>query len=115
MAFSIRFGLLCMCSIMLLFLPAQGRFQCTTNESQEVGHIPTCCTNTSKARINYAVISCFHQKEITFANCTIEAYIFTTDQNKQYCVDPTADWLQQRLERLRQKGIMCTELEQSFQ
>ncbi|CAK6961782.1 C-C motif chemokine 8-like [Scomber scombrus] len=110
MAFSIRFGLLCMCSIMLLFLPAQGRFQCTTNESPEVQLIPSCCPRTSKARINYAVISCFHQKKITFENCAIEAYILETYQHKQYCVDPTAKWLPRRLERLRKRGIICTDL-----
>ncbi|XP_053197749.1 C-C motif chemokine 8-like [Scomber japonicus] len=109
MAFSIRFGLLCMCSIMLLFLPAQGRFQRTTNESQDVGYKPVCCTNTSKARINSAAISCFRQRKITHPDCPIDAYILETDQHKQYCVDPTAEWLPQRLERLRKKGIYCTE------
>ncbi|XP_053197750.1 C-C motif chemokine 8-like [Scomber japonicus] len=110
MAFSITFGLLCMCSIMLLFLPAQGRFQRTTNESQEVGPISTVCTNTSKAPINSTVISCFHQKKNAHKDCPIEAYILETDEHKQYCVDPTAEWLPQRLEKLKQKGIKCTEL-----
>ncbi|CAK6961781.1 C-C motif chemokine 8-like [Scomber scombrus] len=104
MAFSIRFGLLCMCSIMLLFLPAQGRFQRTKRA------LPVCCTSTSKAHINSAVISCVHQSIDTFSHCPIDAYIFTTDQNKQYCVDPTADWLQRRLDRLRKRGIICNNL-----
>ncbi|XP_045925233.1 C-C motif chemokine 34b.8 [Micropterus dolomieu] len=93
MPFSVHYGLTCL--TMLLFLVAQ---VCRAT--------PICCMTTSNAIIREPVNGCYLQKDNTIPNCNVEAYIFTT-QNNKWCVDPRAWWIQQRLEKLAKRGIYC--------
>ncbi|XP_067433102.1 C-C motif chemokine 20-like [Thunnus thynnus] len=114
MAFSTGFGLTCMCFIMLLFLPGQGRRQCTTSKPPKVRYIQfDCCTRTSNAAIREPVDACYEQRK-DLLPCKVHAYIFVTRSNNTWCVDPKAWWLKRRLERLKKRGITCGPLVNSL-
>ncbi|CAN9508923.1 unnamed protein product [Ophioblennius macclurei] len=100
-----HFGLALLCVALLLSHPAHGN-RCET-KFMVPGVVPSCCPKSSKAYIEEPVEACFVQKSTTFVTCKIEAYIFMTFSNKQYCVDPSASWLPHKLQELEQEGIIC--------
>ncbi|KAM7371162.1 hypothetical protein PAMP_010653 [Pampus punctatissimus] len=101
MASSIRPGLTCMCFIMLLFLHAQGEPDINTNN---------CCIEVSTRRINEPIKCCFEQKEYSYKDCPVHAYIFVGESGKKYCADPKSNWLSKRLDKLKKRGITCNVL-----
>ncbi|XP_035853509.1 C-C motif chemokine 34b.8 isoform X3 [Sander lucioperca] len=107
MPFSFHYGLSLMCLTMLV---TQVCPQCNqTNEGSlkyAEGPYPPCCMTANNATINEPVNDCFVHYEHTFPHCPIHAYILRT-KNDDRCVDPTAWWLQQRLQRLEARGICC--------
>ncbi|XP_078019805.1 uncharacterized protein LOC144459469 [Epinephelus lanceolatus] len=108
MPFSISSEVCLMYLTMLLILPEQGRPQCYRPWPRVPGLIiPPCCMKASKAHIQEPFVSCFEQRETTFAHCGIHAFLFTTANKTQYCVDPEAKWLKRRFQRLQKKGICC--------
>ncbi|XP_040885213.1 C-C motif chemokine 24-like [Toxotes jaculatrix] len=110
MPFSISCKLF-LCLTLLLLFPSQGQPEPALLKRPNVHQlIPSCCMTASLARIKQTVIACYEQREGFFANCKIHAYIFVTKRNQKYCVDPTASWLPERLERLKKRGIRCQSL-----
>uniref|UniRef100_A0A4W6EAW1 Chemokine interleukin-8-like domain-containing protein n=1 Tax=Lates calcarifer TaxID=8187 RepID=A0A4W6EAW1_LATCA len=108
MAFSVSCELVFMCLTVLLFIPAQGQLETVTREQPRLDHvIPSCCTAASTAPVVETVKACYEQREHIFPNCKIHAYIFVTESNRAYCVDPSASWLPKRLEKLKERGILC--------
>ncbi|XP_044034052.1 C-C motif chemokine 4-like [Siniperca chuatsi] len=108
MHFSIIFEMSVMCVTVLLFLPVQGQLQNATQKTPMLMPVaPSCCVKVSMAHIEETVCKCFEQKEDRFGNCKVHAYIFITESDKQFCVDPTASWLPERLRKLEKKGIIC--------
>ncbi|CAK6984527.1 Hypothetical predicted protein [Scomber scombrus] len=71
------------------------------SESEAELWIPPCCTKSSNAKIPN-IKACYKQEPRT--NCNFHAFVIVTEDNKQYCVDPNAQWLK----RLRRKGnVRC--------
>uniref|UniRef100_A0A671YBX1 Chemokine interleukin-8-like domain-containing protein n=1 Tax=Sparus aurata TaxID=8175 RepID=A0A671YBX1_SPAAU len=107
MPFSIRCGLTLLCLTMLPLLHAQ----VIRKVFQPLVGIPipapTCCATTSKSTFNEPVTACYEQKENIFPGCEVHAYIFRTVSKRDWCVDPGAWWIPQRLKRLEQRGIRC--------
>ncbi|KAL7371986.1 hypothetical protein ABVT39_008066 [Epinephelus coioides] len=69
----------------------------------------------SKAYIREPFVSCFEQRETTFAHCGIHAFLFTTANKTQYCVDPEAKWLKRRFQRLQKMFSTYAPLHQAHQ
>uniref|UniRef100_A0A671YA40 Chemokine interleukin-8-like domain-containing protein n=1 Tax=Sparus aurata TaxID=8175 RepID=A0A671YA40_SPAAU len=93
----------------LLYLPAQGQLQRATPHPSILLPAPTCCLRASKYSVTEPVKACYEQKENTLRNCKIHAYIFICE-TQQYCVDPSAKWLPEKLKVLEEEGINCTAL-----
>uniref|UniRef100_A0AAQ6ILJ7 Chemokine interleukin-8-like domain-containing protein n=2 Tax=Anabas testudineus TaxID=64144 RepID=A0AAQ6ILJ7_ANATE len=100
-------GLFFVCLTVLLVLPVQGQYEHTTSETPRLSGVhPNCCVTASKRYINETINSCYEQKEHTFPDCKIHAYIFIT-KTRQYCVHPKAKWLPEKLRELEEQGIYC--------
>nr|AYE57148.1 CC chemokine SCYA117 [Epinephelus coioides] len=117
MHFSISCGLSFMCVTALFFLPAQGTLECADPSPSVAATGSTlidihldCCHNVSMTRIREHVKACYEQKEDKFPDCKLHAYILEGNSDRLYCVDPNASWLQERLEKLKTRGINCTVL-----
>ncbi|XDV47688.1 hypothetical protein PO909_017258 [Leuciscus waleckii] len=41
------------------------------------------------------------------------AAVVFTDENKMYCIDPKATWLQRRINNLKQRGVICEDYTKS--
>ncbi|KAM9336331.1 uncharacterized protein ABDE67_019384 isoform 4-T4 [Symphorus nematophorus] len=106
MASSVLSGLALMCLTVLPFLLAQVQPQNGVIDAKGPGPRPPCCVTASNATIRQNIDACFEQKEKTFGDCKIHAYIFEYG-NKICCVDARAGWIPQRLERLKARGIYC--------
>ncbi|XP_027145431.1 C-C motif chemokine 8-like [Larimichthys crocea] len=101
MHFSITCGLF-LCVTMLFFLPVQGQLDLDMGTDGSA-----CCNKVSTATIRKPVKECYEQLPNTLPLCPMHAYIFITDDDEQYCVDPHAKWLQTRLDKLKKKGKHC--------
>ncbi|KAM8729518.1 uncharacterized protein AB9X84_026745 [Acanthopagrus schlegelii] len=110
MPFSVRFGVRLAYLTILLILPEQGRPQCYHPTPRAPGPTPPCCTGVSKARINEPIVSCLEQRQSTFRHCRMHAFILTTANKTDHCVDPAATWLPTRFERLGRRQICCRQL-----
>ncbi|XP_028263726.1 eotaxin-like [Parambassis ranga] len=67
----------------------------------------SCCVRVSGARISEPVKECYEQKAHSSLHCSLHAFVFVTESNKKYCVDPKASWLEKRLKTLEKRGIFC--------
>ncbi|KAF1374199.1 hypothetical protein PFLUV_G00247060 [Perca fluviatilis] len=104
MPFSFHYGLSLIC---LTILITQVCPQChLPSPRSPAGPIPTCCMKANNATIKEPVHACFVHEEHTFPHCPIHAYILLT-KNGDWCVDPRAWWLQQRLKKLEAREICC--------
>ncbi|CAK6980762.1 Hypothetical predicted protein [Scomber scombrus] len=59
------------------------------SESEEE-RIGPCCTESSAARVPN-IMACHEHKPNT--KCNFHAFVIVTQDNKQYCVKPKAQWL----------------------
>uniref|UniRef100_A0A671YA25 Chemokine interleukin-8-like domain-containing protein n=1 Tax=Sparus aurata TaxID=8175 RepID=A0A671YA25_SPAAU len=107
MPFSICCGLTLLCLTMLPLFRAQVISPCTQGAFSPPGPAPPCCMEASKSTFNEPVNTCFEQKKNTFRGCRVHAYVFRTTRNNDWCADPEAWWIPQRLKRLQQRGIHC--------
>ncbi|XP_029935557.1 C-C motif chemokine 2-like [Myripristis murdjan] len=64
---------------------------------------PKCCPAVSRKRITERIAECYIQKP-EFP-CRINAYLFVTISGKEWCVDPDASWLKNRLNQVRRRRI----------
>ncbi|KAG8008976.1 hypothetical protein GBF38_011546 [Nibea albiflora] len=107
MHFSITCGLF-LCVTMLFFLPVQGK------HVLKKGPLPKCCTKVSGAPILQPVKECYEQLANKIPYCKVHAYMFITDKNEEYCVDPRASWVKDRLKKLEKVSYTVKILRPDF-
>ncbi|CAK6980763.1 Hypothetical predicted protein, partial [Scomber scombrus] len=69
-----------------------------SSESEDECLIISCCTKSSNAKMTN-IKACYEQKPRT--DCHLHTFVIVTQDNKQYCVKPKAQWLKRLINEVR--------------